>query len=165
MTNEEGGIGESRRLGKGDRVSPASLKTCDERGHSDPGRWRGPRVLVAMHEFDCDECTRYVKSVASHREVFATWGGELAVVVPACSGASTASLAELGVAVLRDPDRVLLTGQLAVIVADEWGEIHFASEAEDAHGAISPAELLEWVKFVAIQCPECEGPEGEWRNV
>jgi hypothetical protein len=26
-------------------------------------------------------------------------------------------------------------------------------------------EVLERVKFVAMQCPECEGPEGEWRKL
>ena len=29
------------------------------------------------------------------------------------------------------------------------------------HQLPGPVELAEWVKFLAIQCPECEGPEGD----
>lgn len=165
MKNGGGGIGEKKRLRKGDRVPPVSLKTCIEDGHVVLGPSRGPRVLVAVHEFGCDECIRYVQRVGSIQEELVSWGGDIAVVAPECIGASAAGLAGLGVPVLEDPDHLLADGRLTVIIADEWGEIYFASESESQHGAISPDEVLEWVKFVAIQCPECEAPEGEWRNL
>ncbi|HUE77671.1 MAG TPA: hypothetical protein VMM83_06995 [Longimicrobiales bacterium] len=67
--------------------------------------------------------------------------------------------------VLEDPDRLLADGRLTLIIADEWGETLFPSDSALQHSAISPDEVLEWVKFVAIQCPECEAPKGEWRNL
>jgi hypothetical protein len=45
----------------------------------------------------------------------------------------------------------------AILVADKWGEIHYA------HAASQPAEmpdsdaLLEWLTYVRMQCPECQG--------
>ncbi len=66
---------------------------------------------------------------------------------------------------LIDRDHVLADGRAGTIVADEWGEIHFAQSAGMGHAMPSAGELVEWARFVSIQCPECEGPEGEWRSV
>ena len=45
----------------------------------------------------------------------------------------------------------------AAVVADKWGEIAFAVQpalVSDLPGADS---LLEWVEYLRMQCPECEG--------
>jgi hypothetical protein len=165
MKNDRSGIGEKKRLRKGDKLPTVSLKPCSEAGHSVLSRSRGPRVFVAVHELGCRTCIRYVQQVGHIQDEIASWDGHVAVVGQECNRASPAALAALGVAVLEDPDHLLADGNLSVVIADEWGEIYFASESENLHGAISPAEVLEWVKFVAIQCPECEAPEGEWRNL
>ena len=41
-----------------------------------------------------------------------------------------------------------------VVVADRWGEIAFVT-----HTAELPpgGEILEWLRFVQLQCPECQG--------
>jgi peroxiredoxin len=44
-----------------------------------------------------------------------------------------------------------------VLVADRWGEIvHIASTSEDA-GRPDVDDLLEWLHFTRMRCPECEG--------
>jgi hypothetical protein len=164
MKNGEGHTREKKQLRKGDRVPWRLLKTCSEAGVSAPHAPRGPRVFVAVHAPGCETCIAYVKQVVRMQDELASWGGHVAVVCPECSD-SAAGLARLGVPVLDDRETLIAHGRLTVIVADEWDEIHFASETDDVHGVISPDEVLEWVKFVAIQCPECEGPEGEWRNL
>jgi hypothetical protein len=45
----------------------------------------------------------------------------------------------------------------AVVVADRWGEIVFAVEKSDVADLPAPEELMEWLKYVRNQCPECEG--------
>ncbi len=44
-----------------------------------------------------------------------------------------------------------------VILADRWGEIRnrWAAEREDA--LPPPSELVEWLRFVQMECPECQG--------
>jgi hypothetical protein len=165
MKNGEGHVREKKQLRKGDRVPRGSLKTCSEVGVSVLNASRGPRVFVAVHALGCKTCIEYVKQVVHMQDELSSWGGHVTVVCPECSGDSAAALAPLGVPVLEDRISLLAVGRLTVIIADEWDEIYFASESEDVHGVISPDEVLEWVKFVAIQCPECEGPEGEWRNL
>jgi hypothetical protein len=67
--------------------------------------------------------------------------------------------------VLADPEGKLRAIGPALVVADEWGEIYFAASAADGDELPDPEELEDWARFVAIQCPECEGPEGEWRSL
>jgi hypothetical protein len=42
-----------------------------------------------------------------------------------------------------------------VLVADRWGEIFFVAPIDPA--AIDVDDLADWVRFVQIQCPECQG--------
>ncbi len=40
-----------------------------------------------------------------------------------------------------------------VLVADRWGEVQHVAPL----GELDQADLAEWVCFVLIQCPECQG--------
>ena len=51
------------------------------------------------------------------------------------------------------------------MIADEWGEVYSVADAGAGHRFPGAPEIIEWVRFLAIQCPECEGPEGEWKTV
>ena len=44
-----------------------------------------------------------------------------------------------------------------VITADRWGEICFVAEAGTIAALPPVAELVEWLHYVQIQCPECQG--------
>jgi hypothetical protein len=41
------------------------------------------------------------------------------------------------------------------LAADRWGEIVFVAPIDPA--AVDVEDLAEWVRFVQLQCPECEG--------
>jgi hypothetical protein len=43
------------------------------------------------------------------------------------------------------------------IVADRWGEIYFVAAADRVDGLPSPGELVDWLRYVQMKCPECEG--------
>lgn len=45
----------------------------------------------------------------------------------------------------------------AVLIADRWGEVIAVERADDVAGLPPVAEILEWLRFVAHACPECEG--------
>jgi hypothetical protein len=43
------------------------------------------------------------------------------------------------------------------VVADRWGEIVYVARATDAAGLPPLDELIEWLRWIEIRCPECEG--------
>jgi hypothetical protein len=44
-----------------------------------------------------------------------------------------------------------------VIVADRWGEVAHAATTSQVDDLTSPEELLEWLDYLDMRCPECEG--------
>jgi hypothetical protein len=48
-----------------------------------------------------------------------------------------------------------------VVIGDRWGEVQNLAAADSSLAALpAPAEFLEWLHYVRMRCPECEG---EWR--
>jgi hypothetical protein len=128
----------------------------------------GPRVLVTLHSAVCPACWRYVHvDLASDAEGLAEWGGRLAVVVPGPveNANALAKITIDAIPVLLDLEGRLASGRAMVVIADEWGEVYSVADAGAEHEFPASLEVADWVRFLAIQCPECEGPEGEWRNV
>lgn len=44
-----------------------------------------------------------------------------------------------------------------VLIADRWGEIQHVQQADSAAALPPPAALIEWLRYVQMQCPECQG--------
>ena len=132
---------------------------------------RGPRILLLTHAPDCAVCERYLRGITRHAAEISEWDGRLLVVVPGSAGeaGALAGADPPGVRVLADPGqrvaRQLGLRGAAVVIADEWGEIYFAVDAGVEHALPAPEEIVDWVRFISIQCPECEQPEGEWRTL
>jgi hypothetical protein len=45
----------------------------------------------------------------------------------------------------------------AVVIADRWGEVAFASEPESVPELPDLETIIEWLRHVQGRCPECEG--------
>ena len=43
------------------------------------------------------------------------------------------------------------------VVADRWGEIVHVAAGSDVDDLPRPSELFQWVAYLQIQCPECQG--------
>jgi hypothetical protein len=72
-------------------------------------------------------------------------------------GALEPALAGLDAALVVTTMRIENVPSIGVVVADRWGEVYYVQEAGPASGLPSPAELLEWLRFVRNECPECQG--------
>lgn len=123
---------------------------------------RGPRAVVTLHAAGCPGCLAYLRTLAAASAAAAEWGGRFIAVVP---GPPAEMSSPAGLRVLFDPEGVIADGGAAGVAADEWGEVYFATEAGSGHELPSADALVDWMRFAAIQCPECENPEGEWRTV
>lgn len=128
----------------------------------------GPQALVVMHSVACDACRRYVREhLAAGAQRIADWGGRLSVVVPGRLGNATdfAETTTDALQVLVDAEETFASGGAMVVITDQWGEVYFVATAGAGHDLPTREEVVAWVRFLAIQCPECEGPEGEWKSI
>lgn len=54
-------------------------------------------------------------------------------------------------------DRVPAVPAPGVLVADRWGEIYFVARGERVADLPPVDDLLEWLRYVQHECPECQG--------
>ena len=62
---------------------------------------------------------------------------------------------DAAVVITRDP--VAQVARPAALVADRWGEIFFVRSGQSVHDRPPARELAEWLHWVRMKCPECEG--------
>ena len=158
-------IGERPRLAEGERLPDLRLAEAHAETPAPlvaPGGRQVP-VVVLVDGGECGPCRAYLRRLAEVDGEMRAWDGRVVVVVPgsADDAARLADAVHPPFAVLADPEhrlrRRLGTGGAAVVVADPWGEVRFRHDTGAAHDLPEPAALVDWVRFVAIQCPECEG--------
>lgn len=58
-------------------------------------------------------------------------------------------------AVIVTTDAVPGVASPGVLVADRWGEVYFAAGGDDR--LPDPDQLIEWLRTVQHECPECQG--------
>ena len=118
-------------------------------------------IVVAVHGAECDACRAFVRELAAADAELREWDARVAVVLPADAGQAALFADGLPFPVLADAERRLWTRLAfegaAVFVADPWGEVRHRHVAGAGHDLPTAAELVDWARFVAIQCPECEG--------
>lgn len=59
-------------------------------------------------------------------------------------------------AVIVTRDAVAGAPRPGIIVADRWGEIYFVTGGPPDR-LPAPADLVDWLRFMQVQCPECQG--------
>lgn len=123
---------------------------------------RAAIVLIVVHSEKCDECREYVSTLWNVREQIFEWDERVIVAVRDPSN-DPPDFGAPAFEVLLDADHQLPISGTGVMVADEWGEIFHATAGH--HRFLAPPALAEWLRFIAMQCPECEQPEGPWREI
>jgi hypothetical protein len=122
-----------------------------------PGR-RAP-LLVLAHAPGCPACDDFVRGLAAGVDSLREWDGYPLVVRPGTG--ARASREPGAVAEVEDAGErlaeALSVRAPAVVIADQWGEVYLRHEAGAEHAFPAVSELAEWLRFLAIQCPECQG--------
>ena len=123
---------EAKTVQRGDQVPHFEVRTLEGKLFTYTTIWQHRNlVLVTLPEAPCGA---YASALAARAAEFEAHG---------CACVITR-------------DRVPGVPAPGALVADRWGEIvHVA--ASRLSGLPTPAELLEWVDYVARRCPECEG--------
>lgn len=154
-------------ISAGELLSPAVVATAPSGNPARLRGGRGPRIVLRAHSSGCAQCRDYVGGLIADGAAVHDWAARISVVVPDAMPEAAAMHTALDgrVQVFADPQGELALGEPLLVIADEWGEVYFAKSFDADHALPDPAEVAEWARFIVIQCPECEGPEGDWRTV
>lgn len=122
-------------LERGDRVPHFEVRDLNVQLISYATIWqRRNLLLLVLPETDSDLIGRYVAGLTSIAET---------------AGARTTGV------ITRDTVAGLPAA--AALVADQWGEIVFVRADVGVAELPSPGELTDWISYVEMKCPECEG--------
>jgi len=165
--------GTPKRYEIGDRIPDLSLPAVGAEGERPlRGRARESVAIVFPHAPDCAECRAYVDGLTESGESFRRWDARLVVMLPAARpGGGDPPEARGEVFMLHDANDDLWPhigrGCAAVVVADQWGAIYEVVHDCDGHRLPTSNEVVEWLRYIALQCPECGVPDtpglGAWR--
>lgn len=123
-------------------------------------------IVLLLHKTDCAPCRSYAEQLTALRSELQEWDAQIVAVfadspanvtqwwtmLPGRSSAAVVAEADgqqcaAGLCGLQTP---------ALLIADQWGVLYFARGAGPEHAFPAPAEVVEWARFMAIQCPECQ---------
>jgi hypothetical protein len=118
-------------------------------------------LLLLVDDVDCAECAALVRRLEAEAEALRDWDARVLIVVPE-------PLAEAGrfpsagiFPVLSDAESRLATALSvrapALVIADQWGEVYVREEAGEGHAFLALPDILDWLRYLDIQCPECQG--------
>jgi peroxiredoxin len=140
----------------GRRLPDLALASATGAVHRLRGGGRRSPVLVLVHAGRCAVCDAFVRGLAAAAAALRAWDGEVLVIAPAGEPARAS-----GFPLLHDPEARVASAlgvrAPAVVIADQWGEVHEAREAGDEHRFPTEVEIEQSLQYLAIQCPECQG--------
>jgi hypothetical protein len=132
-------------------------------------RWRDPSsgstVAVFLQAGDRDAERAYLRDLTAAADDFRLWNGRVIVVMPDGQGAAIGGTERHPtIAVVTDSEGEaehcgVREGEDAILIADRWGEVYFGARGASPSALPDSAEIEEWLRFLATQCPECGVPD------
>ncbi|HEX8242978.1 MAG TPA: redoxin domain-containing protein, partial [Longimicrobium sp.] len=124
------------------------------------GGRRNP-VIVTVHAGGCEPCHAYLRQLAASSADLREGDAHLVAITRDAEDGAAALASHLPFPVVVDAEGVFATRAgldgAAVVIADQWGEVAHVADAGAGHELPSAREIAEWVQYLAIRCPECEG--------
>jgi hypothetical protein len=124
-------------------------------------RPRWSLVIVLLHGFDCDGCLHFLQQLEEVHSDLTEWDAEVLIVlkqIPDDAGTPDVAPSIRG---LVDAEHLFESAARvdapAVLVVDQWRDVRESWEAGESHRFPDVSELVSWARFLATQCPECEG--------
>jgi hypothetical protein len=123
-------------LGKGDRVPHFEIVTVDDIRVNYADVWQKKNLaLVCLAEEDSAGARGYIQQLRAALPALAVHDAVVVVTTSPVDGMPLPGCA----------------------VADRWGELQWITSSDNVADLPSPREIAAWLRFVEIQCPECEG--------
>lgn len=165
-------VNQEARLRPGDALPPFELPEGGGR-RIHVGDYRGRRnlVLFFVDSMDCRKCQEVLQLLNTAFDEIIAEETQLLIIMPASADSAREFKESLGLRfpVLADSSgsvfrRYGVVGEsgellLAVFISDRFGELYHVAIARGEHELPSAKEILGWLSFIEIQCPECGAPE------
>jgi hypothetical protein len=124
-------------------------------------RPRWSLAIVFLHGLDCDGCLHFLQQLEEGHSDLIEWDAEVVIVLKQISDAAVTPDVAPSIRVLTDAEHRFESAAHvvapAVLVVDQWRDVRESWEAAEAHRFPAVSELVSWARFLATQCPECEG--------
>lgn len=153
----------SEGVAVGERLPAVALATAGSESLDLRRTRHESSVLVFVHR-DCGDCQAYVAGLEALAQRLHAWGGRVLVV--AADWDHARSLAgEVSSTIVCDEGAHARAGaglgsaDAAVVVSDKFGTVYRCVAAGAGHELVAPDELLEEVRYMGSQCPECGVPD------
>lgn len=141
------------------RNSVADLSLESDAGAFSFGRRRGSIILVLFHTETCAACREYLDKLSQENAELAEWDAVVAMVTPVAK--ADAAIEPTQARVLYDPGqsvaKVAGIDAPGVVIVDQWSDITDIYAAGKNHEFPAVADVIASVRYLATQCPECEG--------
>lgn len=112
-------------------------------------------LVVALHDVTCRLCNEFLRSLREVNDELNSWDMDVAVIAP------DTAVAEKTLRWFVDADSMFAQAMAidapAVLVVDQWRDVKELYEVGDNHNFPEAAALVAWARYLATQCPECEG--------
>lgn len=147
------------------------LPALTSRTRSGELRWRDPArgstVAVFLQSSDREADLEYLVGLTEAAEEFRNWDGTMIVVAPGSGAGDEPPLGDdvpRTLAVVTDVTGEaehcgVVAGEDAILIADRWGQVYHGARGDSPATLPTPGEIVEWLKFLATQCPECGVPD------
>ena len=125
---------------------------------------QGSRVLLLVRDDALERARPYLSALEQRMAELREWYGSTLLVtervLPDSALPAARAEPETWVALgIRE-------GASALIIADRWGDVYSSQQSRSFDDLPSTAQIEEWIRFLAMQCPECgvidEPGYGEW---
>lgn len=132
-------------------------------------RGRRQAAIFFAHGTGCLACQGYARQLVGQADAMRDADGIPIVVVPDETEAAQAWAAEMPAEalILADPGgawidavKAIVVGspdRVMLLVVDRHVAPRAVSIADEAGGLIAPLEATDWLRFLALECPECGG--------
>lgn len=128
-------------------------------------RGRAATVVLFTHGEHCLACLGYARQLGGQAGALADEEALAVLVVPADDAPTPHPWRdELDPRVALTPADVTRWAGSGVrlLVLDQWGAPRAESASAEAGGLIDPTDAVAWVRYLALECPECT-EELDWR--
>jgi hypothetical protein len=124
----------------------------------------GSPALLFVRDRALEVARPYITSWEEHFEDLRGWYGRPLLITETAEPNS--SLPHAHIAADQWSTLGIEPEACALIIADRWGLVYDSRQTVDFSDLPNVAEVEEWLRFLATQCPECGVPDepgyGEW---
>lgn len=156
-----------------DQPAPGFRLPSAQGGLVAPSDYHGRQnlVLLFLPDLDCPECRAALENFVAHRREYEEQAAQVLVILTGPDAEAVLGQAkELPFPVLADPDGTVRQAYAAllpspvgeeplVFVLDRYRGPQVALAGRDLDDPSLHREILKWLTFFEIQCPECGAPE------